>query len=159
MSRLNIRALVREDRAWVTQFIREHWGAEIVVARGAIYRPSDLPGFAALGDNPIGLITYRIEGDACEIVTLDSLEPNHGIGSALIEHVVGAARASGCRRVWLITTNDNLNALRFYQKRGFALAALNRGAVNAARKYKPEISLMGENGIPIRDELELEMLL
>lgn len=154
-----LRALGRDDRAWVAQFTREHWGAEIVVAHGAIFRPSDLPGFLALDGNPIGLITYRFDDSECEIVSLNSLVPKRGIGTALIEEVVRVAHESGCRRVWLITTNDNLNALGFYQKRGFAIAAVHRDAVNRSRKYKPEIPLIGENGIPIRDEIELEIIL
>jgi hypothetical protein len=62
--------------------------------------------------------------------------------------------------LWLISTNDNLNALKFYQKRGFSLVKLYKNAVNETRKkIKPEIPLIGENGIPIRDEVELEILL
>jgi len=55
------------------------------------------------------------------------------------------------------TTNDNLNALRFYQKRGFVLAAVYPEAIERARKIKPTISLIGYEGIPLRDEIELEM--
>lgn len=59
-------------------------------------------------------------------------------------------------RIWLITTNDNLNALGFYQKRGFRIKAVYPGAVDEARRIKPEIPLAASNGIPIRDEIELE---
>jgi GNAT superfamily N-acetyltransferase len=93
---------------------------------------------------------------ACEIVTLDNLGDRRGVGTALIEAVMETARAAGCRRLWLITTNDNLRALRFYQKRGFRLVRLSPDAVTAARRIKPEIPLVGEDGIPLRDELELE---
>jgi len=105
------------------------------------------------------LVTFQITGDACEIVTLDSLIEDRGIGTGLIEAVSTAASAVGCRRLWLITTNDNLHALGFYQKRGFRLAAVHPGAVDAARKLKPEIPLIGNDGIPIRDEIELEIVL
>jgi len=159
LARFNIRPLERDDCAWVARFTREQWHAEFAVVHGAIFRPDELPGFVALDDNPIGLITYHLDGDACEIVSLNSLEPKCGVGSALIERVVKVARESGCRKVWLITTNDNLNALGFYQKRGFVLVAVHRDAVNASRQIKPEIPLLGENGIPIRDEIELEMIL
>ena len=94
-----------------------------------------------------------------EVVTLDSLRPGRGIGTALIEAVKSAASAAGCRRLWLITTNDNLHALGFYQKRGFRLVAVHPGAVDAARRLKPEIPLNGNDGIPIRDEIELEIVL
>jgi ribosomal protein S18 acetylase RimI-like enzyme len=155
-----LRPLQGDDTAWVGQHIAAEWGAEIVVAHGAVYRPAELPGFVAEADGEIvGLLTYHIAGDACEIVTLDSARPGCGIGAALIAAAKEAAINAGCRRLWLITTNDNTHALRFYQKRGFLLAALHRDAVAASRARKPEIPLIGNNGIPIRDEIELELLL
>jgi ribosomal protein S18 acetylase RimI-like enzyme len=96
---------------------------------------------------------------SCEVISIDALEEGRGIGSALLLAVVYAAGSAGCRRVWLITTNDNVNALRFYQKRGFRLVALYPDAVTASRRIKPEIPLVGNDGIPLRDELELEKLL
>jgi hypothetical protein len=105
------------------------------------------------------LITYRLAGASCEIISLDSLRPGIGVGTALIDAVAVAARQTGCRRLWLITTNDNLNALGFYQKRGFVLAAVHPDAVAEARLLKPNIPLVGLNGIPLRDEIELERIL
>jgi len=154
----HIHPLKPSDRPWVSRFMIDRWGALTVVSRGRVHQPDELPGFVALqGDNPVGLATYRIEGDECELVTIDSLVEGMGIGTALIEAVRQAAE--GCRRLWLITTNDNTPALRFYQKRGFTLAALHRNALEQSRKLKPEIPLIGMDGIPIRDEIELEMLL
>lgn len=156
----SIRLLGDADRARVADFIVQHWGAAIVVAHGVVYRPRDLPGLIALaGEELVGLVTYHIEGDACEIVTLDSTRPSAGIGTALIDAVKELARQAGCTRLWLITTNDNLLALRFYQKRGFVLVALHRNAVEQSRKLKPEIPLVGDDDIPLRDEIELEMVL
>ena len=155
-----VRAVSAGDRAWVACFIAERWGAETVVAHGTVYRPSELPGFVALIDGErAGLVTYHVDGAAREIVSIDSTQPGRGIGSALIAAVKQEARQQGCRRVWLITTNDNLNALRFYQKRGFALVAVHRNALETSRRLKPEIPLTGYDGIPLRDEIELEMLL
>ena len=155
-----VRPVRAEDRDWIRRFVAERWGAEVVVARGVLYRPPELAGIVAEGDGgPIGLLTYQISGDACEIVTLDSVRPSMGVGTALLEAVKDAARAAGCRRLWLVTTNDNLEALRFYQKRGFVLVAVHRNAAEAARRLKPEISRLGAHGIPIRDEIELELLL
>jgi ribosomal protein S18 acetylase RimI-like enzyme len=157
---LKIRPLSPADRDWATRHVAEHWGAEIVVAHGTLYHPAELLGFVAeLDGKTVGLVTFHIAGDACEIVTLDSLRPDQGIGTALIEAVKAAADAAGCRRLWLITTNDNLHALGFYQKRGFQSAAVHPGAVNESRKLKPEIPLIGNDGIPIRDEIELEIVL
>jgi len=102
------------------------------------------------------LLTYRIEGHDCEIVTIDSNAQGEGIGTALIDAVKERAKLKGCRRLWLITTNNNLNALGFYQKRGFCLIALYPNALETSRKLKHVIPMKAANGIPIRDELELE---
>lgn len=158
MGKISVRPLTFADHAWISQRIIESWGAEIVIAHETIYRPAELPGFVALAAGEmVGLLTYHIEEKACEIVTLDSWSKGHGVGTTLIEEVKHAARQRGCDRLWLITTNDNISALGFYQKRGFILCALRMNAITAARRRKPEIPLFGENGIPIRDELELEM--
>lgn len=142
------------------EFVAVQWGAEIVVAHGIVYRPAELDGFIATeNDTRVGLITLHVQDHACEIVTFASTRPNRGIGTMLIESAITFAREQGCSRLWLITTNDNLNALGFYQKRGFQLVAIHRGAVDAARKIKPAIPLIGDNGIPLRDEIELEMMI
>lgn len=160
MSATAIRALTAADRGWLRALITRRWGAEIVVVHGAVYRPHALDGFVAEQDGaPAGVLTYHVAGDACEIVTLDSLREGMGIGTALIAAAREVAQQSGCGRLWLITTNDNTHALRFYQRRGFVLAALRRDAVSTARRIKPEIPLIGDDGIPIRDEIELELLL
>ncbi len=131
-----------------------------MVVHGEMLYPAEHPGFIAFdGDIIIGLITYTIRGDECEILSLDSLREGQGIGSALIGLVRETALRHNCHRLWLITTNDNINALRFYQKRGFELVAIHRRAVKESRKLKPSIPLTGEFGIPIRDEIELEMWL
>jgi ribosomal protein S18 acetylase RimI-like enzyme len=116
-----IRPLGPADRAWLTAFVTDRWGSEIMVARGRVIRPKEHPGFVAEdGRQRLGLVTYRIGDGECEIVTIDCVVEGRGVGTALIDAVTAQARAAGCRRVWLITTNDNLNALRFYQGRGFA---------------------------------------
>jgi len=155
---LTLRPLAPADRPWLREWMRSRWGSEWMAVRGELYRMDELPGMAAeMGGEVVGLATYRIDGAECELMSLDSLRERRGIGSALVEAVTGLARAAGCARLTLVTTNDNLNALRFYQKRGFRLRALRPGAVDAARReLKPEIPLLGEHGIPIRDEIELE---
>ena len=159
MSEFHIRAVDSSDQPWVARFIAERWGAEFVVAHREIYHCKGLPGFIAVGaGEKIGLVTYTISGGECEIVSLDSVRPCTGVGTALIEAVRGVAVESGCKRLWLVTTNDNMNALRFYQKRGFVLLKIDRGAVEYARQLKP-IPRIGLDGVPIRDEIELEMLL
>lgn len=149
-----------EDTPQICNFWRVHWADDFVVVHGVIYRPASLQGFIALdGKEWVGLITYTFLDADCEIVSLNSLREGHGIGTRLIENVVAEAQQAGCRRVFLITTNDNLEALGFYQKRGFELVSIDRAAVNRSRSIKPGISLIGMHGIPIRDEIELEMTL
>lgn len=147
-------------RSWAARLLLEQWGSTIMVTRGKAHNLAALPGFVALiDDEPTGLATYRIAAGECELTSLNSLQPGLGVGRALVEAVRRAAEAAACRRLWLITTNDNTPALRFYQRLGFALVAVHRGAVDASRLIKPEIPAVGLDGIPIRDEIELELLL
>lgn len=131
-----------------------------MITRGNVYHPEQLDGYVVEdGNDWIGLLTFSIKDGECEVTSLDSLREGQGIGSMLIDRAIGEARAKDCKRLFLITTNDNLYALGFYQKRGFEIVTVYRGAVNESRKRKPSIPLVGMNGIPLRDEIELEILL
>jgi GNAT superfamily N-acetyltransferase len=157
MSAFSLHPITDADRPVVARLTAEQWGSDWMVAHGERFLISQLPGFLArMEDRIVGLITYTIRQNGCEITSLDSFEEGIGIGTALIEAVKKVAVQSGCQRLFLITTNDNTHALRFYQRRGFTLSALHIGAVNESRKIKPEIPLLGNDGIPIRDEIELE---
>jgi GNAT superfamily N-acetyltransferase len=158
MVAFQIRELNGIDRAWVARLLEERWGSTRIVTRGRIHHAETLPGFvAAQEDKRIGLLTYCIEGEECEIVSLNSLVERIGVGSALIAAAKNTAVSAHCKRLWLITTNDNLAAMRFYQKRGFVLVAVHRNALAESRRLKPEIPLIGIDDIPLRDEIELEM--
>ncbi len=147
------------DREWVRETLRELWG-ETVVSRGVVHDPTALPGFVAEeGGGRIGVLTYRIDGADCEVVTIDAFPAGAGAGTALLDAAGRAARDAGCGRLWLITTNDNLRALRFYQRRGFRLVAVHPDALERSRELKPSIPEIGLDGIPLRDELELELRL
>jgi len=160
MNKQQIRTLNNEDKPWALRLLQETWGSAIMVTRGKIHRVDELPGFTAIHDGkPAGLITYDIAGKDCEITSMNSLVEGQGIGSALVDAVKGAAVMTGCVRLWLTTTNDNTAALRFWQKREFQLVAVYPDAVEQSRRIKPEIPLIGNDGIPIRDEIELEMTL
>jgi GNAT superfamily N-acetyltransferase len=160
MKSFQIRPISKDDKPWVVASLKEWWAGPKVVTRGKIHYPDKYPGFIAeKSGKPAGLITYRIDGTSCEVVTMNSLVEKIGIGSALIDAVKKVAVAKGCKRLWLITTNDNTDALRFYQKYGLVLAAVHRNAIEQSRRLKPEIPLTGNDGIPIRDEIELEMML
>jgi ribosomal protein S18 acetylase RimI-like enzyme len=142
----------------VRRLVIERWGSTLMLSRGVAHAVDQLPGLLAKRDGKIqGLITFQIQSNECEIVSLDSLAENQGVGSALLDSLIGVAKAAGCLRIWLITTNDNTAAIRFYQKRGFSLNALYLNAIEASRRIKPEIPVYGVDGIPILHELEFEL--
>ncbi|UCF79097.1 MAG: GNAT family N-acetyltransferase [Candidatus Eiseniibacteriota bacterium] len=158
MRELKIKPVQESDGEWIAALLKECWGSTRMVVKGRVLSADKLPGFVALsGGERVGLLTYRIDGGQCEIVTLNSLLEKRGVGSALLAAVRSTAVEGGCSRLWLITTNDNTAALRFYQKRGFLLAAVHLNALEQSRKLKPEIPEVGIEGIPLRDEIELEM--
>jgi N-acetylglutamate synthase-like GNAT family acetyltransferase len=157
---MDIRRLSHDDLPHLRQFWIENWGADFMVTRGKIYKPEQLSGFVVEENNKwLGLVTYVIEDHEMEITSLDSLSEGKGIGTELLDAAINEARQQNCKRLFLITTNDNLNALGFYQRRGWELVEIYRGAMNETRKIKPGISLIGYNNIPLRDEIELEMIL
>ena len=138
----------------------EHWSSTAIVTRGRVHATAKLPGFIAWQHGqPLGLLTYRPSADECEIISLNSLAPGQGIGSSLISAVKERATELRCRRLWLITANDNTPALRFYQKRDYRLVAVYRDALVTTRAIKPELSYIGLDGIPLHDEIELELIL
>src|SRR3954469_24476721 len=154
---MRIRTAEPRDRAELEGFL-ERWHSLRVARLGRLEHPLDHAMLVAERDGRlVGVLTYVVHGAECEVLTVHADERRKGVGSALVAEVKQIARRAGCTRLWLITTNDNVDALRFYQRRGFRLAALYRGAVDNSRtQLKPEMSELGDHGIPIRDELELE---
>lgn len=151
----------KKDSVQVKSFITESWGSPMSVSRGKIFNTAHLPGFMYKNDKEIiGLLTYNIDDrENCEIVKLNSQVSNRGLATKLINKVIEKAKISGCKRVWLITTNDNTNAIRFYQKRGFEWVGFYRNSMDDSRKLKPEIPQLGEDNIPIKHEIEFELRL
>lgn len=147
------------DRSWASDLLDRELSGAVQVRRGEALNALDLPGLVAEDDGRgVGLLFYRVDGEDCELFVLLAVDHEKGIGTALVDTLV--ARAAGSRRIWVVTTNDNLRALRFYQRRGFSLCALRAGAVDETRRHlKPGIPRTGDDGIPLRDELELERLL
>jgi ribosomal protein S18 acetylase RimI-like enzyme len=128
----------------------------VALSLGGVVDASTLPGWVAERDGEVvGLLTYLAGDDIVDVVTINSFTGG-GVGAALIEALATEVRGSA-GRLRVTTTNDNTRALRFYQLAGFRLTALRPGAVAVSRRSKPEIPELGEDGIPIRDELELEM--
>ncbi len=159
-SGISIKPIMGNDRPWIHQLLTEQWGSNLIVVTQRIIDAAQLPGFIALqAQARIGLITYISSDSICEIITLNSLQQNIGAGTGLLDKLRLTAHGQQCTALSVITTNDNLNALRFYQKYGFHLHALYPNAVQSSRLMKPSIPETGENGIPIRDEIELRLML
>lgn len=180
-----LRPIQECDLAFIREELVRHWGDTGIWSIGRRFQADQLPGFVAVdvplggtgilpvqdshaGRMPappspsyLGLVTYFIHdgGWQGEVITLSSRQENAGVGAALLDAAVSAIRGAGCARAYLTTTNDNLRALGFYQKRGWRLAALHKGIIDEARKHKAVIPEIGMHGIPLRDELELELWL
>lgn len=158
---VDVRPVSDADREDVVGILTGSWGTTSVAGHGILYDAATLPGLiATAGGRAIGLLTFHVDdAEDWEVVTLDAVESGHGVGAALLGSVERAARAAGARRLWLITTNENTRALRFYQRCGFDLVALHHDAVTRSRAtLKPSIPLVVD-GIPLRHELELERIL
>jgi N-acetylglutamate synthase-like GNAT family acetyltransferase len=155
-----LRDAQESDGDQIRELLIGSWGSATVVSRGRARDAARLPAKVAFRDGVlVGLATFDLDGDQCELVTLDCLDQRVGIGTELLQAVVQEAHRKGAKRVWLTTSNDNLDAVRFYQRRGMRLAAVHQGAIDQARQIKPSIPLVGDFGIAIHDELELELRL
>ncbi|MGD0338730.1 MAG: GNAT family N-acetyltransferase [Bacteroidota bacterium] len=154
---ISVRPIIGTDQTWINRILTERWGSTKIVTRGVVHAANELSGFIAVEENvPVGFLTYRFDAGSCEVVSLNSLSEGCGIGSSLLKSVEQIAKEKMCNRIWLITTNDNLHALRFYQRRGYVLTAIHCNAIEKSRQLKPQIPMIGNDGIPLRDEIELE---
>ena len=146
-----------KDNNAVSQIIKG-WGSDILVSRGEIYKGEDLDGILTYeNDKIIGIGLYYIKNNECEIVLLETFKQNIGIGTKIIEKIKEISKNKNCKRIWLITSNDNIDAIKFYQRRGFNIANIYKNAMEKSRELKPTIPLMGNYEIPIRDEIEFEI--
>jgi ribosomal protein S18 acetylase RimI-like enzyme len=156
MGQVTIRAITDADRPWAERLL-ENFGGRLQVRLGSLVDPLTSPGLVAKRDGElVGIVAYEPDGDDVEVVYIEVTDKHQGVGTGLLDAVETRTEA---RRLWLVTTNDNLDALRFYQRRGFRIAEVRPGAVDEARKtLKPSLAEVGNFGIPIRDEIVLERL-
>jgi ribosomal protein S18 acetylase RimI-like enzyme len=160
MNGFEIIEFTSKHHQWAEALMTNEMGSARAVAKGVLFNVLEQRGLVAIvNEKPAALLTYNIVGEECEIRSLHSEKQDMGLGSALVEAVKPIAREAGCKRLWLITTNDNIHAIRWYQKRGFTIAAVYVNAMEESRKLKPEIPLFGSEGLPLRDEIEFEMSL
>ena len=148
------------DRNQLQAFIRSFWHADEMVTKGRLHTPWLHQGYVCKEEDQIvGAITYQVFNQEMEITLLDSRQRNRGYGTKLVEKVILEAKKQRCKRVWCMTTNDNMPAMGFFQKRGFEMVKLHLNSMEKSRKLKPGIPLTGAGGIPIKHEVELEMVL
>ncbi|MER7456048.1 GNAT family N-acetyltransferase [Micromonospora sp. NPDC126480] len=158
MDGLTIRPAATRDRTAVDALHEREWGGPYVIAHDTRYDLRTLPTLVAVDGSGgvVGALVHHGDGDGLEVVSIVAATPGGGVGTALLDAAAQVAQAQGRGRLWLITTNDNLRALRFYQRRGLRLVGVDPGAVDRARRLKPTIPEVGEDGIPLHDELVLE---
>lgn len=157
---LEIKNINEHDLQIIQEIIAQIWNDAIIVVHNDVYHIANLEGIKAVIDECIlGILHYQVRGQECEILTLVSLQENQGVGTALLAAVESVGKTQHCEKLSLITTNDNLHALGFYQRRGFHLTALFPNQVAVSRKIKPGIPWMGDNRIPLRDEIKLEKII
>lgn len=137
------------------------WGSSVLITRGRIHEMNALEGFIATDEvtgRLVGIALFRVGKEDMELVALDAVFQRRGIGTRLLESVITQFRKNELKRLWLVTTNDNTNAQRFYQKRGFNLCAFHYEGLEKARSLKPQLPRIGYDGIPMRHELEFEFI-
>ena len=157
---VTVRPLAPADVVVAEALLAADLGGRMQARGGEVHDVLALPGFGAwAGDELVGAATYgpvAADGRA-ELAAIAVVKGRRvaGIGTALVDAVVAEAARSGASEVWLVTTNDNLDALRFYQRRRFRIERIDAGAVDRSRALKPTIPAAGNYGIPMRDELVL----
>ena len=157
---IKVRPIGSADGPWVAGRLEDAFGGVVVARKGVLIDASALPGFVAIdGGRPVGLLAYDVANGECEVVAVLSTERGLGIGRALMDAARDQAAAAGCHRLWLVTTNDNARAFRFYQRWGMDLCAFHRHGARRSREAKPSLPRLGADGIPIEHELEFELKL
>ena len=155
---MNIRPITPQDREWVADVIGTAFGSVRLMSNDHLIDDASLlDGYAAEVDGrAIGCaLLNEVDGDT-ELVALVSTYRGAGVGSALLEAVVERGRRDGWKRLWLVTSNDNTEAIRMYQRAGWDWTEFRRDAITRARTIKPEIPDTGNHGIPIRHEIHFE---
>lgn len=157
---VKLRSSTPQDAKWLEELMNRDWGGVPLVIRGKKYYPANLDGIIAENEEGIaGFLFYEVRDQDCEIIVFEVFDKFKGTGTQILDQLKKTATSEKCRRLYLMTTNDNLDALRFYQKRGFHICGIHLDSVKLSRKIKPTIGMIGDHGISVRDEIDLEFLL
>jgi GNAT superfamily N-acetyltransferase len=155
---MHVRRVTDDDRPWIAQTVAGAFASPRIVSKGRVVEDaSSLDGFVVeLDRRPIGVALWSEEDGEAELVVIVTTYRGAGAGVALLDAVVAYARKAGWKRLWLVTTNDNTDAMRIYQRAGWHWVGWYRDAVALSRKLKPELPEVGAHGIPIAHEIEFE---
>jgi ribosomal protein S18 acetylase RimI-like enzyme len=155
---LPVRPLEAADEGWAIDLLIDVMSGPPIASRGVLYDGTELPGLVAEYEgSPAGLLLYDIADGEMHIVYLASTVEHVGVGTSLLDAAIALGHDEGCRRAWLVATNDNVKAFRFYQRRGWELVAVHLDSLAESRRLKPTIPFVGHEGIPIRHEIEFEV--
>lgn len=155
-----IKAIDESNRELSAIILKKLWHTDSIIAKKEVHYFKDIPGFLCYEEGAVvGVITYAIENGECEIVTINSLKKKKGYGKKLFSAVLKVAKKEKCKRLWLITTNDNTNAMTFYQLIGMNMCGFYPNGMDYSRSLRPQIPLTGNLGIPLKHEIEFELLL
>ena len=155
---MNVRPVTPADREWIAELVTAAFGSVRVISHGELIEDASLlDGFAVEHDGrPVGCALLNVVDGRAELVVLATTYRGAGAGTALLEAVVERARAEGWNRLWLITSNDNTDAIRLYQRAGWDWVDFRRDGITRGRTIKPEIPETGIHGIALRHEIEFE---
>src|SRR5439155_25737092 len=132
------------------ELFQQDFGRTKIVAFGEVMDIDQMPALVAvMHQEPSGALAYRLFGDALHIVALatDPMWQRSGVGGYLVAEAELLARRLSLHRLVVSTTNDNLPALHFYQRRGYRLTDLVPNSIVARTGQEHA----GFAGIPVRD--------
>lgn len=137
---MRVRALDDRDRGWLRDLVAETWSLP-VVSPGRVYDdPSALDGVVAEHDGErLGILTYDRREAEWEVVTLNATVSRRGAATGMMRAVRDAATAAGASRLWLITTDENIGAIAFYEAIGMRRARVHSNFVEVVARYKPAV--------------------
>ena len=159
---IELRNATHEDWQWLLAESEPIGGAQIV-SNGVLHTLSDHNAIVALSeDQRVGFAVYRLDLPEAELLAIRAVQQWGGVGTMLIQNVERRVKAKGAQKLWLCTTNDNISAIQFYQRRGYRFRALHAGEFQNVLKIKgfdADTPVVGQNRIVIRDELVFEKTL
>ena len=150
-----VREMTDADRPTARELFQRDFGRTKIVAFGEVMDIDQMPALVAImRDEPSGALAYRLLGDALHIVALatDPMWQRSGVGGYLVAEAELLARRLHLKRIVVSTTNDNLPALYFYQRRGYRLTDLVPDSVIKHTRQEQA----GFAGVPVRDEIRLQ---